>query len=134
MIDEHAQAVLDRLTAVITAPRNVYDGKAPTNADPIAHPYVLVYFDAGHPDLNFTGSTHTFQLRITCHSVGGSAQAARRVAESVAVALLDVTLTVAGRTCYPIRWEDGMPPQRDETTGVTVMDEIDVYVLRSVPA
>lgn len=133
MIDAHAGAVLALLNAAITAPRKVYDGKVPADANAATNPYVLAYFDAARPDLSFRGITHTFQLRITCHSVGGNAQAARRVAESVAAALLDVTPTVAGRKCYPIRWEDGTPPQRDETTGVTVMDQIDTYVLRSVP-
>jgi len=56
------------------------------------------------------------------------------VADRVAAALLDAIPVVTGRTCFPIRWEDGAPPQRDEATGSTVMDVIDTYVLRSVPA
>jgi hypothetical protein len=135
VIDIHAQAVLDLLTAAIASPRKVFDGQVdPPVADVKATPYVLAYFDAARPDLNFQGATYTFQLRITCHSVGANAQAARRVAQDAAAALLDVSPTVSGRKCYPIRWEEGTPPQRDESTGVTVMDQIDTYVLRSVPA
>lgn len=135
MIDEHAAAVLALLAAVVgPPPLNVHDGKVPPNTDPAAKPYVLVYFDKARPDLTFTGAAHTFQLGITCHSVGGSARAARMVQDRVEAALLNVVPTVAGRTCHPIRHDSGTPPQRDEGTGSLVMAAVDVYILRSVPA
>jgi hypothetical protein len=48
-------------------------------------------------------------------------------------ALLGVTPTIAGRGCYPIVHDDSQPPQRDESTGVLVFDQIDTYTLRSLP-
>ncbi len=134
MIDEHAAAVLALLDADNAAPALiVYDGKVPPGIDVQASPYVLAYFAGSWPDLNFRSVTKTFQLRITLHCVGGNAHAARMVSDRGRAALLDVVATVAGRTCYPIRWEDSQPPQRDESTGSTVMDQIDTYILASVP-
>lgn len=130
MIDEHAAAVLALLNAVTGPQLVVYDGKVPTGA---ALPYVLPYFAGGYPDLNFRAVTKTFQLRITLHCVAGNGQAARRVSDRAAAALLDVRPVVAGRTCYPIRWEESQPPQRDESTGALVMDQVDTYLLGSVP-
>jgi hypothetical protein len=132
MIDEHAQAVLDLLDADNAAPALVfYDGKVPTGVIP---PYVVVYFEEATPGFDFVGQSYEFGLRATCHCVGGNARAARMVADRVLAALQDVTPTVAGRACWPIRWDDGAPPTRDEATGSTVMDQIAVYLLRSVPA
>jgi hypothetical protein len=135
MIAEHAQAVLSLLAgpAKPLAIR-VDDGKAP---DPLpdvrANPYVLVYFDSNDPEADFTAGPWEFELTATCHSVAGSGAAARQVADWVRTALLGVVPSVAGRACWPIVREPGTPPQRDESTGLLVMDQIDVYVLRSVP-
>ena len=135
MIDLHAAAVLALLNAQTGPPQlNVHDGKVPSGVNPATSPYVLVYFDANQPDLTFTGRAHTFQLGITCHSVGATARAARMVADRVRTALLDVAPTVTGRKSFPIRFDSGIPPQRDEQTGASVFDEIDIYTLRSVPA
>lgn len=137
MIEAHAAVVLALLDAVNDAPPLVVsDGKAPT--DPatnktLAPPYIVAYFDAGNPDLSFIGRSHTFQLGITLHSVGATARAARMVADRGRTALLDVVPAVAGRKCFPIRWDSGTPPRRDESTGVAVFDQVDVYALRSVP-
>jgi hypothetical protein len=134
MIDAHAAAVLALLDADNTPPAlTVFDGVVPAGTDPATTPYVVVYFDSGRPDLTFTGVTHRFQLRITCHSVAGGAKSTRLVAERVAAALLDVTPTVATRKCWPIRWEDGSPPLRHERTGQLVMNQVDIYQLTSVP-
>jgi hypothetical protein len=130
MIDEHAAAVL----ALLQAAGTTYDGKVPTGTVPATTPYILAYFSGSYPDLAFRGVAHTFQLRVTLHCVGGNATAARRVSDRGMGALLDVVPSVAGRSCYPIRFEDSQPPQRDESTGALVMDPIDNYVLRSVPA
>jgi hypothetical protein len=65
--------------------------------------------------------------------VAASGKAARIGAGRAQALLLDVRPTVAGRTCYPIRWEESVPPQRDESTGALVMDAVDTYVLASVP-
>ena len=137
MLAEHATAVLALLSVIDDPPPLVVlDG---VNVDPATRksyppPYVLVYFDKAGRDVNFAGRSHRFAMGITCHSVGGSAGAARTVADRVEVALLDVTPTVPGRKCHPIRWDSGTPPDRNEETGSLVMDQVDVYVLRSIPA
>lgn len=134
MIEAHAAAVLALLDADNTPPAlPVFDGFVPAGTDPPSTPYVVVYFDSGRPDLTFTGVSHRFQLHVTCHSVAGGAQSCRIVAERVAAALLDVTPFVAGRKCWPIRWEQGSPPIRHERTGTLVMNQVDVYVLTSAP-
>jgi hypothetical protein len=134
MIAEHAAAVLALLDADNTAPALlVFDGVVPAGTSPGPTPYVVVYFESGHPDLTFTGATHRFDLRIICHSVAGGNQSVRIVADRVAAALLNVTPTVSGRTCWPIRWESGSPPIRHERTGDLVMNAVDVFVLTSIP-
>lgn len=134
MIDEHAQAVIDLLDADNTSPPlNVHDGKVPSGVDPRLSPYVLVYFDSNDPESDKEAKPWLFEMTATCHCVGGSAKASRMVADRVRAALYLVTPTVAGRSCYPITREPGVPPQRDETTGSTVMDQVDQYVIRSLP-
>lgn len=135
MIDEHAAAVLALLDADNTSPALVVlDGKVPNGTLP---PYVLVYVADSDPELAdstpLTGRSERYVMRAYCHSVGGNGQAARMVADRVRAALLDVVPTVAGRNCFPIRREDGQPPQRDESTGTTVIDKVDVYRLESLP-
>ena len=113
----------------------VHDGAVPNGTVP---PYVLVYFADADPELPdsrpLDGASQRHILRAYVHSVGGNAAAARALGERVRAALLDVVPTVTGRECFPIRREDGQPPQRDESTGVLVMDRVDVYRLESVPA
>lgn len=134
MIDEHVTAVLALLNGAITSPRKVFDGKVPDGTDVRATPYVLAYFSGGYPEREFDATSQRFELRITLHCVGGNAQAARMLSDLGAVALLDVRPTVTGRTCWPIWQEEPSgPPQRDESTGSTVMDQIDSYLLASVP-
>lgn len=134
MIDEHAAAVLALLNAVDDPPPlNVHDGKVPPGTNPATDPYVLTYFDKSGSTLSFVGRSHEFVLGVTCHQVGGSARAARMVADRVEAALLDVTPVLAGRKCYPIRWDSGAPARRDESTGSAIFDQVDTYLLRSVP-
>ncbi|MEU8371218.1 tail completion protein gp17 [Micromonospora tulbaghiae] len=130
----HADAVLALLAA---APGNlrVLDGAVPKETAP---PYVLLYFGDEDPELPdsrpLEGSSERFVLRVWVHSVGGNASAARALGERVRAALLDVAPSIAGRVCWPIRREEGSPPQRDESTGTLVMDRVDIYRLESVPA
>lgn len=133
MIDEHAAAVLALLNTAVTAPRRLFDGKVDNTIDPRANPYVVVYFDSNDPEFDLRAQPWLFELTVTTHSVGGNAQAARQVADIVRTALTGVVPAVAGRACYPIVREAGAPPQRDESTGTLVMDQIDTYILRSVP-
>lgn len=129
MITEHAAAVMALLDP--DPVWNAYDGALP-NPTP-ALPYWVVYFEGSYPDLTFTGVTKEFQLRITLHNVGGNAQADRLGSDRAAALLLNARPTVSGRSCYRIRWEESVPPQRDETTGRLVMDQVDVYGLKTVP-
>lgn len=131
MIDEHAQAVLDLLTG---AGLNVHDGAVPSSVNVDSGPYVLPYFDSTDPELSFEAGPFRFEMTMTLHSVGGSAQASRMVADIARTALVGVVPVVTGRACFPITRElGGVPPQRDESTGSLVMDQVDLYVIRSLP-
>jgi hypothetical protein len=134
VIEEHAQALIALIDADNASPALVwFDGKVPTGTDPKATPYVVVYFDSNDPEADFTATPWLFQMTATCHCVGGNAQAARMVADRVRTALIGLTPTVANRSCYPITRQPGVPPQRDESTGSLVMDQVDQYVLQSIP-
>lgn len=141
MIREHADAILALLRAAPGPALTVYDGAVPL--DPVTGkspppPYVVVYFADSDPELTDSRSLEEMPGRyvvwVYCHSVGGNGAAAREVADRVRAQLLAVTPSVAGRSCFPIRREDGQPPQRDESTGTVVMDKVDVYRLVSEPA
>lgn len=134
----HAQVFLDLLDADNTAPALiVLDGVVPTGRTP---PYALVYVlvstpGDGMPDGGDLGMrSRRVNADAYVHCVGGNAAAARAVAGRVDTALLDVTPTITGRVCSPIRQIDAQPPQRDESTGSVVMDLVKVYRFGSVPA
>jgi hypothetical protein len=134
----HAAAVLGLLDADNVSPALVvYDSFVPTGA---ALPYVVVYFSFESPPAetdsqssDLVGSSSRVDCWAYCHCVGANGLAARAVAARTRVALLDVTPTVTGRTCFPIRHIENQPAVRDETTGALVMDQVDVYRLSSVP-
>src|SRR4051812_45959701 len=119
MRNTHAQAILDLIDADNAAPALVVlDGKVPTGA---TAPYVLVWFGFGRPgaaaepdktDLSF--DQVALRTTATVHSVGATVVSARVIASRVEATLLNVTPTVAGRSCFPIRLVDGQPAQRDE--------------------
>jgi hypothetical protein len=137
-LQAHAQAVLTLLDADNTAPALVVlDGTVPVGQTP---PYVLCYFMLGTPSADLepdkadlTYDATAVQVRAYCHSVAGNAAASRAVATRVRNALLNVVPTVSGRSCFPIRWQDGQPQQRDESTGTVVFDQVDIYGFMSVP-
>lgn len=118
----------------------VLDGGVPPNTPP---PYVVVYVTVDRPPNDPTnaldGRSRTWTARWICHCVGGgqgasvatAAAAARAVAQRVRTQLLDVRPVVAGLSCGLIRWEQSTPPQRDETTGVPVMDAVEIYRLQA---
>jgi hypothetical protein len=128
----------------------VFDGEVSADAlvgggtfDPDP-PYALVYFYVETPDglqapdaVNLTGDSDVIDAWAYIHCVGAdpqAARAARAVAGRVRSAILNRTLTVPGRSCFPIRWREGQPPSRDEDLGPAVFDQVDVYAFRSVPA
>lgn len=144
-VQAHAQAVLDLLDADnAPPPLVVFDGavpKDPATGKSRTPPYVLVYFTVSTPSGEMPADSTSLDmdsdrvvLRAYCHNVGGSAQAARIVAGRTRGALLNMTPAISGRTCWPIRHDEGQPAQRDESTGVLVLDQVDVYRLESVPA
>lgn len=135
--DPHAVAILTALRAVpglVVYPReNSEPGTemVPAGAVP---PYVVTWiqvrYDLGPTiDLRSTRAV----IRATCHSVGLTVAAARVVAGRVRGALLDLVPTIAGRKCWPIRYDDGQPPRPDESTGRLVVDQVDIYRLESLP-
>lgn len=132
----HADAILALLAGAppVSPALVVYDGEAPKDPANLAAEYVLVYMYTTRPDgTALTNESDHAVTRAICHSVGGDAKAARAVAGRVAAALLDVTPIITGRTCWPIRDEGSQPPRRDDTTGVTVMDQVNTYRLGSLP-
>lgn len=135
-VQAHADAFLGLLRA--DAALTVYDGAVPKT--PAAH-YVLVYPTFWTPDgemapdkVDLTFDSDVIDMRGYCHCVGPNGVSSRAVAQRVRAALLNVRPAVSGRECFPIRWKDGQPAQRDEQTGVLVVDQVDVYGFVSVPA
>ena len=134
MINEHAAAVLALLDADNGPPPLVwFDGAVPQGITP---PYVVAYFADGdlRTSTPLSGESKRFMMRIYLHCVGGNQAASRVVADRGRTALLDVVPVVAGRTCFPIRREDGQPPDRDEAIGGLILSKVDVYRLESIPA
>lgn len=132
-IQDHADAGLTLLQA--DADLTVFDGKVTSATD---H-YVLVYTFRQLPTglvapdkIRLTGQSRAVDMRMYCHCVGTTAAAARAVQGRVQQLLLDVTPTVAGRVCFPIRWIEGQQTQRDEETLRPTFDEVDVYGWSSV--
>lgn len=135
MTDGLDQALIDAGLALLRADASlaVYDGAAPAG---VVRPYVLIYSTVTRPsedlDNAADGRTRVWVARWICHCVGDNASAARAVAQRVRTALLDVSPTVSSLTCGRIRMEgDSLPPQRDESTGVLVMDAVETYRLRA---
>lgn len=134
-IQAHADAVLNLLRSDVLL--TVYDGKVTGSADHYALVYCFRQLPGGliAPDKTaLDGLTTTVDMRIYVHCVGVDAIAARAIQGRVEARLLDVTPTVAGRTCFPIRWLEGQQIIRDEETLSSVFDAVDVYGLTSVPA
>lgn len=115
-----------------------------TNADGnLDPPYALVYLSTERPDASTAPDMSSLlfdsrarDLYAYVHSVGAgpqAARAARAVAGRVEAALVDQVLTVSGWSCFPIRWHDGQPAQRDESTGRVVFDKVDVFWVRAIP-
>lgn len=135
MTDLIDQAISSVALTLLAADPNltVLDGAVPNGT---ARPYVLVYTTLSRPsddlDNAADGRTRVWVARWICHCVGDNAAAARGVAQRVRTQLLDVQPTVAGLSCGLIRMEaDEQPPQRDESTGVLVMDAVVTYRLRA---
>jgi hypothetical protein len=139
VLQDHYRWVLARLDADDAAPALVVlHGKVPKGQQ---LGYVLVYFrlvtPSGEQELDKVGFENTSDVINTtayCHSVSGSPDSALFLADRVRAQLLGAIPTIAGRVCFPIRHDDSVPADRDETTGPDVFDQIDVYSFASMPA
>jgi hypothetical protein len=142
VLQDHADAFLALLRTATGSPSlAVYDGEVPGSPEPA---YALVYLSFETPDgtvapdkVDLTFDSDVLTTRAHVHCVGAdppAARAARAVAGRVRATVLNKTLTIAGRSCFPIRWTEGQPPRRDEDAGPTVMDLVDVYAWTSIPA
>lgn len=138
-IQDHADAFRILLSDAPGIPALLgLDGVVPPGTVP---PYALVYFYVETPDgltvpdkVPLTFNSDVIEAWAYVHCVGQNAVAARAVSGRVRAAVLNRTPSVVGRTCFPIRWKSGSPPQRDESLGPLVMDQVDVYGWTSVPA
>lgn len=135
MTDGLDQAIAQAGLTLLTADTGlvVYDGVVPPGPVP---PYVVVYTTISRPsedsDNAGDGRTRVWVARWICHCVGANATSARAVAQRVRTQLLDVRPTVAGLACGLIRMDGEMlPAQRDESTGVPVMDAVATFQLRA---
>lgn len=135
MTDGLDQAIANAGLALLQADTSlvVCDGVVPAGTSP---PYALVYTTVNRPsedpDNSADGLSRVWSAAWIVHSVGGNAAAARAVAQRVRTALLDVRPVVTGLSCNKIRMDpDSPPPQRDETTGVVVMDLVQTYRLKA---
>lgn len=139
VLQDHYRWVLARLDADnANPPLVVLHGKVTTSQ---LMPYVLVYFrlvtpsgEAEMDKVSLENVSDVINTTAYCHSIGGSADAALSVAYRVRAALLGVIPTITGRVCFPVRHDDSVPADRDETTGSDVYDQIDVYSFASMPA
>jgi hypothetical protein len=121
-------------------------GMALLNADPIAPalvvfdgyvapgtppPYIVVYTSVDRPsedeDNAGDGRSRVWLARWILHCVGANAVAARAIAQRARTQLLDVRPVITGLSCGLIRHEQSDPPQRDESTGVLVMDALEIF-------
>lgn len=137
LLDElHAQVGLDLLEATPgLGATKVFDGKVPDpTPDP---PYVILYVSVDWTRDGIGTALNADQVTVmttyNCHCVGLTAASARAVGMLVRSALLNVRPVIAGRSCGPIKQDETLPPQRDETTGRLVMDSISVYSYLSTP-
>jgi len=130
----HATAVLSLLTG---AGITVHDGAVPANP---AYPYAVLYTNPGDRDatnLDYSSDVQTYDVQVT--SVGASAAAARITADKVNTALVDVTPTVTGRTCWPLRVAATQTAREDRDvtipgTATHPHYAVAVYRLQSVPS
>lgn len=136
--EAHTAAFLDRLRADVTPSQlRVLDGFVPSGQ---AMPYVLLYTRLWTPastevpeKVSLEDYSDVIEAYAYCHSVGSTPASSRITAGRVRVQLLGFVPTIAGRVCYPITHDDGASTDRDEATGSSVFDLIDVYKFTSQP-
>lgn len=147
-INDLADAFFTLLRAAPGSPSlTVYDGEVPDDPVPA---FALVYFYIETPDglvapdaVPLTMDTDVIDAWAYVQCIGTADQSATQLAAASARTVSgrvrsqaqNARLTVPGRSCFPIRWREGVPPQRDEDIpGRAVFNQRDVYSWRSVPA
>jgi hypothetical protein len=130
--EQHAQVAFAAL-ALNTNLTQVFDGKVP---DPTpTPPYVLIYTRVAWPrdgiGTALSGTQVTITTTYTCHCVGLNAAAARAVQMQVRSSLLNLRPVIDGRNCSPIKQDESLDPDRDESTGQFVMDAVSTYSFTS---
>jgi len=132
VLDEtHARVVLDLLTNDGNQP--VYNNYAPDNTAP---PYLYVYSHvwwpgSGSDGQNFEGVTNQCVTRAYVHCVGETDEAARSLSNRVRQLLVNVKPVIAGRSCSLIQQESSNTPEKDERSGVLIMDAVASYLFTS---
>lgn len=134
----HTAAVIALLQAALPAAVTVHDGDVP---DTPGQTYVAVYDDAGNLSATSLAAVTDYiaqTVQVTC--VGTTPAQARMVLDAVRAALIDQRPTVAGRSCWRIAQQDGMPTvarddeARDPVTNRPRFYYTPRFVIASVPA
>lgn len=132
----HADAVLE----LVRVPTDIKVFPSPTAGPKVVPagtrpPYLAFAFAAGRlAGPNLAGLSTRFLMRIYVQCVGTSDAGARVMSDRLSDLLLDVVPTVAGRSCYPIRWESQQPPRQDESASELIVTLTEVYRLESLSA
>jgi hypothetical protein len=130
MIRAHVTAVVGLLDAV--ANLTVYDGEVPNTP---TLPYVVVFSDQGPATrTGFEAVSDRRDFTFQTSAVGSTPEQARWAAEKTSAALLDVTPTVASRTCWPITHLGSQPTRPDLDVDPPVYLAVDQWRLPSIPA
>lgn len=140
ILQAHKAAVFDRLAAAPGSPALVpLAGGTVALNQPL--PYLVVHLrlwtPSGELEPDKVGKENTSDLLNVwayCHSVGGNVDAALAIAGKVRGQLLGWEPAITGRVCFPIKHEDSTPADPNQTTGQTLVDQIDVYGFTSMPA
>jgi hypothetical protein len=134
----HSDAVVSALTS---AGLLVGRGKQPTGSGwqgtagaSSFKPYVVLFPSSGTPDGDLADANEylDFTFQLTC--VGNTQDGAIAVADIAKAALVGVRLSVAGRSCYPVRLLADPLAQRDDAVSPPLHYLTPQFRFRSQPA
>lgn len=131
---EHADAIL-ALFAAAAPDLTVYDGHVPALP---SYPYAVLYIGWDAERTSMCAVADKFNGRAQITSVAANARGARIVSKRVAGVLKDVVPVIAGRLCWPIEHDFGLPPREDRDVPIDGIGypvyAVDEYRISSVPA
>lgn len=128
---DHVAVFLSALTADDTGDLATSDGAVAQGTQP---PYRVVYASVGTPEAHgMEAAADAVVCTAIVHNVGGTAAAARVIADRTAAALIGLRPTISGRDCGRILLIDSAPTRRDESTLITTFDLVDVYRFITLP-